>query len=168
MYKTAIGQDSHRFVENNETTKELVLGGYMIPDCPGLKGNSDADVILHSITNAISGITGRNILGPVSDEMCRNGVTDSAEYLRVALNDLNRFKICHVSISLECSRPKILPHIVGIKQSVAGLLGVSIQDIGLTATSGEGLTDFGKGLGIQCFVILSVTDETDDLCETQN
>ena len=78
--KAAIGQDSHRFEET--PGKPLILGGVVFPGEVGLLANSDGDVVLHAITNAVSGITGRNILGRVADEMCQSGITDSAEYLR--------------------------------------------------------------------------------------
>ena len=75
--KAAIGQDSHRFEES--LGKPLILGGVVFPGEPGLLANSDGDVVLHAITNAVSGITGPNILGKIADEMCRSGITVSAE-----------------------------------------------------------------------------------------
>ena len=56
----------------------LVLGGVTLAEGYALEGNSDSDVVLHAITNAISGITGKPILGPVADKLCRAGVTNSA------------------------------------------------------------------------------------------
>ena len=107
--KAAIGQDSHRFEEGYG--KPLILGGVVFPGETGLLANSDGDVVLHAITNAVSGITGRNILGRVADEMCQSGITDSAEYLREALKSLEG-RIVHLSISMECLRPKISPMIL--------------------------------------------------------
>ena len=66
--KTGLGLDSHRFVEG-KSDKPFVLGGVVFNDVPALSGNSDADVILHAITDAISGITGETIIGAVADEM---------------------------------------------------------------------------------------------------
>ena len=68
--KVAIGQDSHRIDFDNKD-KKLMLGGVEFKEEYSLKGNSDADVVLHAITNAISGITCQNILGKISDEMCQ-------------------------------------------------------------------------------------------------
>ena len=73
--KVAIGQDSHKLKYGNE--KKLILGGIEFEEDCYLEGNSDADVVLHAITNAISGITCKNIIGKVADEMCKNGITDS-------------------------------------------------------------------------------------------
>jgi len=158
MYKTAIGQDSHRF-EDEGSTKPLMLGGVLIPGCPGLLGNSDADVVLHALTNAVSGISGSNILGSISDDMCLNkGITDSRSYLFAALETLAAFRIVHVSISIEAKRPRLEPHINAIKSSLAKMLSLDGADIGLTATTGEGLTAFGRGEGMQAFVIVSARE----------
>jgi len=156
MIKVAIGQDSHRFDFGNPD-KKLVLGGVAF-DGPALSGNSDADVVLHALTNAISGITGVNILGGTADKLClEEGITDSSVYVREALKHFTG-KICHVSFSIECLKPKITPKIPDMKRSIANLLNISEKDIGITATTGEGLTDFGKGLGIQCFCILTASE----------
>ncbi|MFP4547426.1 MAG: 2-C-methyl-D-erythritol 2,4-cyclodiphosphate synthase [Fidelibacterota bacterium] len=153
--KTAIGQDSHRF-EEEHTEKQCVIGGIVFDDVPALAGNSDADVVLHAITNAVSGITGRNILGEVADKMCRKGITDSREYLKVGLADLSEYRISNISISIEGKRPKISPKIEAMKETIAGLLYIDKSDVGITATSGEGITAFGRGEGVQAFVILTV------------
>ncbi len=153
--RAAIGQDSHRF--EKEYGKPLILGGVVFPEEQGLSANSDGDVVLHAITNAISGITCRNILGAVADEMCRSGITNSAEYLREALKSLEG-RISHLSVSIECMHPKISPMIPTMRESIAGLLDIQPQQVGITATSGEGLTDYGRGLGISVLCILTVED----------
>lgn len=157
--KIGIGQDSHRIKETKE--KPFVLGGVAFDEPFHLEGNSDSDVILHAITNAVSGVTGHPILGPVADNLCKAGVTDSAEYLKEALNDLRAagFRASHVSVTVECARPKILPKLDAIRARVAELLGVGAADVGITATTGEGLTDFGKGLGIQAIAVLTAVSD---------
>lgn len=117
--------------------------------------NSDGDVVFHAITNAISGITCKNILGKISDDMCKNGIIDSEVYLREALKYLDE-KIVHLSISIECKIPKISPKIEEMRKNIARVLNVEENCIGITATSGEGLTEFGKGNGISVFTILTV------------
>ena len=108
--RTGLGLDSHRFVEG-ASDRPLVLGGLIFEDAPALAGNSDADVILHALTDAISGVTGRTVIGAVADAMCREGITDSRAYLKVALADLGAWQLSHVSIALECQRPKIDPKV---------------------------------------------------------
>lgn len=153
--KTGLGLDSHRFVEG-DSDKLLVLGGLVFDDAPGLDGNSDADVILHALTDAISGVTGKTVIGAVADRMCREGIRDSKEYLKVALAELGDWQISHVSIALECLRPKIDPKVAALRESIAGLLGVGADDVCITATTGEGLTDCGRGLGIHASVVVTV------------
>ena len=152
--KTGLGQDSHRFdLENNH--KQLILAGVVFEGEPPLLGNSDADVVLHALCNAISGITGVNILGAISDNLCQQGITDSQVYVQVALRHLQQWQICHVSCSIEGNRPQITPKIPAMKSTLAQLLGLATQDIGITATSGEGLTAFGRGEGIQVFCLVT-------------
>jgi 2-C-methyl-D-erythritol 2,4-cyclodiphosphate synthase len=156
---SAIGQDSHRF-EPEGSLKPLVLGGLIItdPNTPGLSGNSDADVVLHAVTNAVSGISGVNVLGKISDDLCLNqGITDSRAYLEKALETLaiDKWELTHVSISIEAKRPRLSPYIPEIKRSIASILSLKEENIGITATTGEGLTDFGRGLGIQAFAVVS-------------
>ncbi len=156
MQFSGIGQDSHRF-ESEPSDKPLMLGGVAIPGCPGLMGNSDADVILHAITNAISGVTAVNILGDVSDRLClEEGITDSAAYLSEAMRHMNQMHPVHLSISLECARPKLAPHIPAIRKNLALLLHLTDQHVAVTATTGEGLTAFGRGEGIFCTALITV------------
>jgi 2-C-methyl-D-erythritol 2,4-cyclodiphosphate synthase len=152
MVKFGIGQDSHR-IQEPAAGKALVLGGVVLHEPYALEGNSDSDVVLHAITNAVSGITGRPVLGPAADKLCKAGEKDSAAYLRVGLDDLTAmgYRLTHLSVSLECKRPKILPLIPAMTARIAELTGLAPSDIGITATTGEGLTDFGRGLGIQGF-----------------
>lgn len=152
--RTGLGQDSHRFHTEN-STKPLILGGVVFDGQPGLVGNSDADVVLHAITNAVSGVTGVNVLGAVSDAMCQAGITDSRAYLQEALKHLGSLHISHVSISLECARPKISPRIADMRDSIAGIMGIDGRDIGISATTGEGLTAFGRGEGIAVLALVT-------------
>lgn len=156
--KTGLGQDSHRFAQ--DATRTLILGGVTFENAPPLQGNSDADVMLHALANAISGVTGVNILGTISDKLClEQGVTDSRVYVQEALNYLKDWKICHVSFSIEAKLPKMSPKIDAMKTSIAQLLNLTVYDVGITATTGEGLTDFGRGEGIQVFCIVTAVSE---------
>lgn len=155
MYFSAIGQDSHRFCKD-DATKPLMLGGVVIPGAPGLEGNSDADVILHALCNAISGLSGTTILGAFTDKLCKEqGITDSRVYVQEAVKTLGNIKLLHVSMTLEAKRPHLAKHVDAVRESVAALVGLTKDHVMLTATSGEALTDFGRGEGIQAFVIAS-------------
>ena len=152
--KVAIGQDSHK-IEKSEQEEEIILGGVTFKEKFSIVANSDGDVVLHAITNAVSGITGKNIIGKVSDDMCREGITDSEEYLKEALKYLNK-KVEHVSIAIECLTPKISPKIEEMRKNIARILKTEENNVGITATTGEGLTEFGKGNGISVFACLTV------------
>lgn len=160
LVRTGVGQDSHRFGHEG-SPKPLVLGGILISDHPGLDANSDGDVVLHALANAISGVTGRPVLGEVADRMClEGGITDSSEYVRCALTDLHGGQlISHVSISIECARPRLSPHIAAMRESISDLLKLENTSIGITVTSGEGLTDPGRGLGISVLCVVTVIEQ---------
>ncbi len=160
QYCQAIGQDSHRFASQAEQKKQperkLVLGGVVIPDTCPLAGNSDADVLLHALTNAVSGLTGVNILGKKADDMClKQGITDSACYLAEAVKYLDQWELLHLSFAVEAKKPRLSPWIDVIRENIARLTGLTSDQVGLTATSGEELTAFGKGKGIMAFCVVS-------------
>lgn len=154
--KTGLGLDSHRFHEDPSVEKPLILGGMKFESELSLKGNSDADVVLHAITDAISSITGNTVIGAKADELCLEGITDSREYLKLALSDLGDVSISHVAIALECKQPKIDSIVELMRSSIAELLNIAVTDVGITATSGEALSDVGRGLGIHCTAIVTV------------
>ncbi|MFA5250052.1 MAG: 2-C-methyl-D-erythritol 2,4-cyclodiphosphate synthase [Parachlamydiales bacterium] len=155
-FRTGIGQDSHRFLTSKQA-KPLILGGILFEGLPGLSADSDGDVILHSICNAITSLTHVPILGQVAKDLClKDGITDSAVYLGKALETLGDWQIEHVALSLEAKRPFLQPRIRAVREKIAELLGLKKEQVGLTATSGDGLTDFGCGKGIQCFCLLTV------------
>ncbi len=121
-----------------------------------MKANSDGDVVLHAITNAISGITCVNILGKIADEMCNiKGIKNSEEYVKEALKYLKE-EIIHISISIECKTPKISPKIEEMRKNIARILNINENCVGITATTGEELTEFGKGNGISVFACITV------------
>ena len=158
LIRTGLGQDSHRFLDS-ESTKSCILGGVVFENTPGLSANSDGDVIFHAICNAISSLTGTLILGDVADKLClEQGITDSQVYLEEAIKYLGKQKISHIAISLECKRPKIKDKIPEIRKNIAVITNLDTSQIGLTATTGESLTSFGLGEGIQCFCIITTQE----------
>ncbi len=154
IFFTTIGQDSHK-VESVKD-KPIMLGGIEFEGDFSIQGNSDADVVLHALTNAVSGATAVNVLGKRTDEMCQAGIKDGKEYVKEAMKYMNNIKIIHVSISIEALKPKISPRIQEMRESISELLNIKPDDVGITATTGEGLTEFGKGNGISVFVCLTV------------
>lgn len=158
-YKTGIGQDSHRFL-SEDATKPCVVGGIIFEDAPGLDADSDGDVVLHAICNAITSITHVPILGKIAIELChKQGITDSKVYLEKALETLGNHKIVHVALTIEGKRPKFQKKADEIRKNIAHLMKLNISQVGITFTSGDGLTDFGRGFGLMCFCIVSAIGE---------
>lgn len=153
--RVGIGQDSHRF----DKTKPLVICGKIIPDHDGFEANSDGDVVYHALCNAIGTAIGEGSLSKYSEDMChKQGIKDSSKYV-LHINNIMKnkgFSINNIAISIECKTPKIEPHVNDFKQNLSLLLNIKQSQIGIAATSGENLTAFGKGEGVNCFVIVSL------------
>lgn len=162
MIRVGIGQDSHSF--EKKTRKPLVLGGVVVPDEQGLEGNSDGDVILHALCNALSSAVGGDSLSTWSDEMClRQGIKDSSAYVQHIFESVRRkgYRVENVSVSIEAKKPRVaLPIIQEMKQTIARFLLIQHDQVGITFTSGEGLTSFGKGDGMQAFVAVGLYKES--------
>lgn len=158
IVRTGIGQDSHRFLPA-DTSKPCVIGGLIFDDASGFNANSDGDVVLHAICNAISSLTGILILGNIADDLClKDGITDSEVYLTEAMKTLGNQSITHVAISIEAKKPKFKNHLVEMRKNIARIMHLDISQVGITATSGEGLTDFGCGDGVQVFAIVTTQE----------
>lgn len=150
-----IGQDSHRF---DRTHTGLTLGGIQLPDEPQMIANSDGDVMIHALCNALLQAIGEASLGSIADDMAKNGITDSAHYLEKILtlvHDQN-LTLARVGFQLEGSTPQIDPIAPQIKTRLSELLAIDTTHIGITATTGEDLTAFGRGEGLQCFATVTL------------
>lgn len=155
MIKVGLGQDSHRF----ETKKKpLILGGYRIPNENGLLANSDGDVIIHALCNALNTAIGYGSIDLYAGLMNKKGIIDSKEYLRVALEMVKKkgYQVNNLSFMIEAKRPRLERNRKKICASLAKLLRIEEGEIGMAFTSGEELTDFGKGKGIQVFCLVSL------------
>lgn len=158
IFRTGLGQDSHRFLPD-DSSKPCVVGGVIFEDVPGLDADSDGDVVHHALCNAITSLTGIPILGGIAKDLCRkDGITDSQVYLEKALLTLGKQKIVHVAISIEGKKPRFEDRIETMRRKLAKAMSLGIAQIGITVTSGEGLTDFGCGDGLQCFAIISTQE----------
>jgi 2-C-methyl-D-erythritol 2,4-cyclodiphosphate synthase len=158
MYRIGIGQDSHRFSE--DPNKKLVLGGVEFSGY-GFEGNSDGDVVIHALCNALEQAVGNGSLSRYSDPMCEKGIADSLEYLKVAMEHIREkgYKVNNAGISVEGKEPKIEPKIEMMKEKLCPVLEIEEDALGINATTGEGMTPFGKGEGVQSFAIVSLTKE---------
>lgn len=159
MFRVGLGQDSHGFVTDKKD-KPLILGGVEVSAKGGLKGNSDADVILHSICNAISSAIGGDSLSTWADDMCfKKGIKDSVRYVEYIFNKVEalKYSVVNISISVEAKRPYLKTDVISqIKRRIASLLKIKPEQVGLTFTSGKNLTTFGRGQGIQALTIVNI------------
>jgi 2-C-methyl-D-erythritol 2,4-cyclodiphosphate synthase len=156
--RTGLGQDSHRFLPP-ESTKLCILAGTIFNNVPGFLANSDGDVVYHAIINAITSLTGVLILGGIADDLClKDGITDSEVYLHEAMKTLGAQQITHIAVSIEAKRPKFKDKLLEMRQNIARVMKLDVSQIGITATSGEGLTDFGCGDGVQVFAIVTTQE----------
>ncbi len=155
MIKVGIGQDSHRFLKNEG--KACIVAGLAFEGAAGMDADSDGDVVFHAICNAISSVTHVPILGDVAIKMCHEeGISDSLKYLEKALETLSGSEIAHIALSIEGKRPKFQKRSDEIRESVAQACGIEVTQVGITFTSGDELTAFGRGEGLQCFCVLTI------------
>ena len=157
--RVGLGKDSHRFLtsaelkaEDKDAGKPLIIGGVTIIGGTPFRAHSDGDVLYHAVFNAIASALGRRSIGhyfPDSDAAERN--RDSADYLRAAreLVASAGATIENISIVVECRTPRVDEITPEIQQNVAGLLGIDPSQISVTATSGEGVTPWGQGFGVE-------------------
>lgn len=155
MTRSGIGYDVHRLVEG----RKLVLGGVHIPHTAGLEGHSDADVLCHAIADALLGAIGSSDIGhhfPNTDESIR-GISSINILERVAevLAQANARPV-HVDATLIAEAPKIAPHIPAMRKNIAQALGMQEADIGIKATTNEGLGSIGRGEGIAAMAVATV------------
>lgn len=155
MTRTATGFDVHRL----ESGEELWLGGVLIPHDKGLAGHSDADVALHALTDALLGTIAEGDIGshfPPSDPQWRGAA--SAQFAAHA-RDLIRARggtIDHVDVTLICEAPKLSPHRLAMRTSMAAILDIPIGRVSVKATTTEGLGLTGRGEGLAAQAIATV------------
>ena len=156
--KVGIGQKSRRFLPQ-DSSKPCVMAGIIFEEVPGFVAPCDGDVIFHAICNAITSISGEPILSGIAVELrYKNGITDSQVYVEKALETLGNKKIEHIALSIEGKRPKIQEFSLIMREKIAQVLKISLNQVGLTVSSGAGLTGFGCGEGVQCFCVLTVSE----------
>lgn len=155
MKRIGLGICSHRFLSIG-STKPCVIAGITFDDIPGFQHYSDGDVVFFSLCHAITTLTGIEVIGVIAKNLYNvDGITDSEVYLKEALRLLNNQKISHVSISLEAKKPHFHNHIPKMRQNLARILNISESEIGISAISGDGLSDVSCGDGVRCTAIVS-------------
>ncbi len=147
--RTGNGFDVHRFGEGDH----VMLCGVAIPHDRGLQGHSDADVGLHTITDAIYGALGEGDIGqhfPPSDPQWKGAESHIFLTHAVQLAKSKGFTLTHVDCTLICEHPKIGPHTSTLRAKLQTLLGIDLDRISVKATTSERLGFTGRGEGIAC------------------
>lgn len=155
MSNLRVGQgfDSHRF----DSSRELFIGGYKIPDSKGLLGHSDADVLLHSIIDALLGALSLGDIGtlfPDTDSKYKN--IDSKVLLAETLKLISSksYSLVNVDNTLIAEIPKFKPYILEIRKVLSSLLKIDLENISVKATTAEKMGAIGREEGIACMSIV--------------
>jgi 2-C-methyl-D-erythritol 2,4-cyclodiphosphate synthase len=155
MVHVGIGYDVHQLVAG----RKLILGGVEIPHTKGLYGHSDADALMHAICDAILGALGEEDIGhffPNTDPRWKGA--PSKVFLQEAARQVTfkQGKIVNVDATVIAQAPKIYPFIREMKIRIAEALGVSVQQIGVKATTNETMGFVGREEGIAAMAVASV------------
>jgi 2-C-methyl-D-erythritol 2,4-cyclodiphosphate synthase len=147
------GYDVHRLVEG----RKLIMGGDDIPWEKGLLGHSDADVLLHAISDAILGAIGEGDIGkhfPDTDATYKGA--DSLKLLErvVQLADERGWKLGNLDATIIAQQPKMAPHIATMRQNIATVLNAEVAQVNVKATTEEGLGFSGRGEGISAHAVV--------------
>ena len=146
------GYDVHRLVEQ----RKLILGGVEIPFEKGLLGHSDADVLLHAVSDALLGAAALGDIGKhFPDTDPRYEGADSLMLLREVgrLLDETGYTVGNIDATVLCQAPKLAPHIPAMRQNIANALGLALDDVSVKATTEEHLGFTGEGLGIAAHAV---------------
>ena len=145
--RIGFGYDSHRFEEG----RRLVLGGVEFPGETGLKGHSDADVLIHAIVDALLGAAALGDIGshfPDTDPKWKDA--DSAQLLAEVVREVRGagWAIANVDATVICERPKLAPCIDMIRERLASVMGVGKGRVSVKGKTNEKMDDVGAGVGI--------------------
>ena len=146
------GYDVHKLVEN----RDLILGGVKIPYEKGLLGHSDADVLLHAVSDALLGAAGLRDIGyhfPDTDPAYKGA--DSLELLRQVRRKVTGkgYRISNVDVTLIAQRPKVGQYIPQMVLHIADALNLAVDRVNVKATTEEGLGFTGNLEGISCHAV---------------
>jgi len=155
MFRIGLGHDTHRLGPGDS----LLIGGIEIPHDRRALGHSDADVLLHAITDALLGAAALGDIGELfPDDDAANKGRDSAEMLQAALARVTAagWRIVNLDCVIFAQRPKILPHRQQIRERVAGILGVDVERVWLKAKTGESVGPIGEqqAIAAECVVLI--------------
>ena len=146
------GYDVHKLVEG----RDLILGGVKIPHEVGLLGHSDADVLLHAVSDALLGAAGLGDIGkhfPDTDPRYKG--VDSLKLLQIVGEKVAEagYRISNIDVTMIAQRPKLRPHITQMEQNIANALNLDVSRVNVKATTEERLGFTGEELGMACHAV---------------
>ena len=146
------GYDVHRLVEG----RDLILGGVKIPYEKGLLGHSDADVLLHAVSDALLGAAGLGDIGrhfPDTDPAYKGA--DSLKLLACVVEKIHAagYRVENVDVTMIAQKPKLMPHIPQMQRNIAQTLRVAETQVNVKATTEEHLGFTGDGSGMSCHAV---------------
>ena len=155
MIRVGQGFDVHELVEG----RPLIIGGVRIPYERGLKGHSDADVLLHAVTDAVLGAMGAGDIGrhfPDTDEAYRDA--DSLQLLRQVWqwSEQAGFRLGNVDATIIAQQPKMSPYIADIKSVLTNVFDCEMDQVNVKATTTEWLGFVGRGEGIAAMAVVGL------------
>jgi len=155
--RVGIGHDTHRLAEG----RPLILGGLRLDHPRGLVGHSDADVVLHALTDAMLGAAGLGDIGELyPDTDPEHKGRDSAFFVRDTHQRLsdNGFRLVNVDIIVFAQEPKLGPIKAAMRQNVAKLLGLAVDAVNVKAKTGENVGAIGRGEAIACQAVVLINE----------
>lgn len=153
--RVGIGYDIHRLMEG----KKLVLGGVEIPFIKGLVGYSDADVLLHAISDAMLGAASLGDIGlhfPDTDPDYKGA--SSADLLKKVNDLINKkgYRLNNTDVVVVAEEPKISPFVVNMRKRISGILNVDESQVSIKATTNEGVGSIGRGEAIASYAVATL------------
>ncbi len=156
MMRIGYGSDKHRLAVGGR----LVLGGIEVPSDLGSVGHSDADVVLHSVTDALLGAVAAGDIGthfPNTDERWKNA--DSGVFLRHAVSLVREkgFAVGNIDVTIHLESPKLRPVIDEMRANVAEILGTNTDNVSIKAKTGEGIGEIGERKAVLAEAVVLIT-----------
>ena len=146
------GYDVHKLVEG----RDLIIGGVKIEHTLGLLGHSDADVLLHAVSDALLGAAGLGDIGkhfPDTDPQYKGA--DSLKLLQIVAQRVQEagYQVSNIDVTMIAQRPKLRPHIAQMEQNIASAAGIDVSRVNVKATTEERLGFTGEELGMACHAV---------------
>lgn len=146
------GYDVHKLVEG----RDLILGGVKIPYEKGLLGHSDADVLLHAVSDALLGAAALGDIGkhfPDTDPAYKGA--DSGELLQIVGQKIAQkgYKVGNIDVTMIAQKPKLKDYIFQMRENIATRLGIDLDRVNVKATTEENLGFTGDGSGMACHAV---------------